>query len=97
MPESRAVPYRFRDCGTLLAPDASFLLTVDWESFFNLFYGAKAFVARTVTALQFGGFFATPNTDYAWFNYSLGCAAVTISPEPVKPPDLLDLSVNPDF
>ena len=71
----------FPGCGTLLAPDASFLLTVDWDSFFTLFYGTKAFVARTAAALQLEGFFATPNTDHAWFNYSMGCATVTLSPE----------------
>src|ERR1035437_8839034 len=30
----------FPSRGTLLAPDESFLLTVDWDSFFTLFYGA---------------------------------------------------------
>jgi hypothetical protein len=34
---SGAVP--FPASGTLLAPDASFLFTVDWDSFFTLFYG----------------------------------------------------------
>jgi len=27
------------------------------------------------------GFFATPNTEHAWYNYSFGCATVTLSPE----------------
>ena len=71
----------FPGCGTLLAPDASYLLTVDWDSFFTLFYGPRAFVAETARALKLEGFFATPNTDHAWFNYSMGCATVTISPE----------------
>ncbi|HTB97143.1 MAG TPA: DUF2711 family protein [Terracidiphilus sp.] len=67
--------------GTLLAPDASFLFTVDWDSFFTLFYGSRDFVRRVVTAHHLEGFFATPNTDHLWFNYSMGCATVTLSPE----------------
>jgi hypothetical protein len=31
--------------------------------------------------LNLEGFFATPNTEHAWFNYSMGCATVTLSPE----------------
>ena len=71
----------FPNCGTLLAPDQSFLFTVDWDSFFTLFYGPRAFIARTAHELDLEGFFATPNTDHAWFNYSMGCATVTLSPE----------------
>jgi len=67
--------------GTLLAPDHSFLLTVDWDSFFTLFYGARSFVARVAAGLNLEGFFATPNTEHAWYNYSFGCATVTLSPE----------------
>ena len=67
--------------GTLLAPDHSFLLTVDWDSFFTLFYGSRAFVARVAAGLNLEGFFATPNTEHAWYNYSFGCATVTLSPE----------------
>ena len=74
-----AIP--FPTCGTLLAPDASFLFTVDWDSFFTLFYGPRTFLARAAQSLNLEGFFATPNTDHAWFNYSMGCATVTISPE----------------
>ena len=76
---NRSIP--FPGCGTLLAPDASFLLTVDWDSFFTLFYGPRDFIARTSRELKFEGFFATPATDHAWFNYSMGCATVTLSPE----------------
>jgi len=71
----------FPRCGTLLAPDASFLFTVDWDSFFTLFYGSRALVADAVRTRNLEGFFATPNTDHTWFNYSLGCATVTVSPE----------------
>ena len=71
----------FPPCGTLVAPDASFLFTVDWDSFFTLFYGPRAFVADAARRLGLEGFFATPNTDHAWWNYSLGCATVTVSPE----------------
>lgn len=67
--------------GTLLAPDASFLFTVEWDSFFTLFYGPRAFIRRIVAERSLEGFFATPNTDHAWFNYSMGCATVTLSPE----------------
>jgi hypothetical protein len=71
----------FPTCGTLLAPDAAFLFTVDWDSFFTLFYGSRSFVTHTASLLRLEGFFATPNTDHAWFNYSMGCATVTLSPE----------------
>ena len=67
--------------GTLLAPDASFLFTVDWDSFFTLFYGPREFIRKVASALDLEGFFATPNTEHAWFNYSLGCATITLSPE----------------
>ena len=77
----RAGEIPFPTCGTLLAPDASFLFTVDWDSFFTLFYGPRAFIAYSARTLNLEGFFATPNTDHAWFNYSMGCATVTISPE----------------
>ena len=71
----------FPSCGTLLAEDASFLFTVDWDSFFTLFYGPRDFVASAARALKLEGFIASPNTEHAWFNYSFGCATVTISPE----------------
>ncbi|MBS1805415.1 MAG: DUF2711 family protein [Acidobacteria bacterium] len=67
--------------GTLLAPDSSFLFTVDWDSFFTLFYGPRAFLLRMARGLRLEGFFATAHTDHAWFNYSMGCATVTLSPE----------------
>ena len=74
-----SIPFPSR--GTLLAPDHSFLFTVDWDSFFTLFYGSRDFITRVAAALNLEGFFATPNTEHAWFNYSLGCATVTLSPE----------------
>ena len=73
------VPFPSR--GTLLAPDASFLFTVDWDSFFTLFYGTRAFVAYVASSQNLEGFFATTNTEHTWFNYSFGCATVTLSPE----------------
>jgi hypothetical protein len=76
---SGAVPFPAR--GTLLAPDRSFLFTVDWDSFFTLFYGSRAFIARVASALNLEGFFAAPTTEHAWFNYVMGCATVTLSPE----------------
>ena len=74
-----SIPFPGR--GTLVAPDASFLFTVDWDSFFTLFYGRREFIGRVAGALDLEGFFATPNTEHAWFNYSLGCATITLSPE----------------
>jgi len=76
---SRAQAFSSR--GTLAAPDASFLLTVDWDSFFTLFYGPHEFLAEVVRRRSLEGFFATPTTEHAWFNYSLGCSAVTIYPD----------------
>ena len=76
---SREIP--FPSSGTLLAPDASFLFTVDWDSFFALFYGTRSFVTEVAAMLDLEGFFALPTTEHAWFNYSMGCATVTLSPE----------------
>jgi hypothetical protein len=67
--------------GTLTALDESFLLTVDWDSFFTLFYGPREFVAEVACRSRLEGFFATPTTEHSWFNYSLGCSAVTIYPD----------------
>ena len=67
--------------GTLAALDESFLFTVDWDSFFTLFYGPRAFVAEVVRRNNLEGFFATPTTEHTWFNYSIGCSAVTIYPD----------------
>ena len=71
----------FPSCGTLIAPDASFLFTVDWDSFFTLFYGPRAFVRQIVCQHALEGFVPGPFTDHAWFNYTMGCATVTVSPE----------------
>jgi hypothetical protein len=76
---SGEIPFPAR--GTLLAPNASFLFTVDWDSFFTLFYGPREFVRRLASSRKLEGFFATANTEHAWFNYSFGCATVTLSPE----------------
>lgn len=67
--------------GSLVASDESFLFTVDWDSFFTLFYGPRAFVQKVVHDRNLEGFFAGPTTEHAWFNYSMGCATVTVSPE----------------
>jgi Protein of unknown function (DUF2711) len=71
----------FPSRGTLLAPDESFLLTVDWDSFFTLFYGPRAFVTEVARKQNLEGFFATPTTEHSWFNYSLGCCVITMAPE----------------
>jgi hypothetical protein len=67
--------------GSLVAPDGNFLFTVDWESFFTLFYGPRAFVEDVARSNRLEGFFATPTTEHLWFNYVLGCATVTVTPE----------------
>ena len=74
-----SIPFPSR--GTLLAPDHSFLFTVDWDSFFTLFYGPRSLITRVCSSLNLEGFFAAPTTEHAWFNYTLGCATVTLSPE----------------
>jgi len=76
---NRYIPFPSR--GTLVAPDESFLLTVDWDSFFTLFYGPREFVAEVACQQHLEGFFATPTTEHFWFNYSLGCCVVTLAPE----------------
>jgi hypothetical protein len=76
---SREVPVPTR--GTLAAPDGSFLLTVDWDSFFTLLYGPRDLVADVVRRNKLEGFFATPFTEHFWFNYALGCCVITLSPE----------------
>ncbi|MGD1107910.1 MAG: DUF2711 family protein [Terracidiphilus sp.] len=74
-----SIPFPAR--GTLLAPDHSFLFTVDWDSFFTLFYGPRSLITRVCARLNLEGFFAAPTTEHAWFNYTFGCATVTLSPE----------------
>jgi hypothetical protein len=71
----------FPSCGTLVAPDASFLFTVDWDSFFSVFYGPRDFVRQVVRKHALEGFVPGPLTEHAWFNYTMGCATVTVSPE----------------
>jgi hypothetical protein len=71
----------FPSRGALLAPDESFLFTVDWDSFFTLFYGPRAFVTQVAQQHNLEGFFATPTTEHSWFNYTLGCCMVTLAPE----------------
>ena len=75
----REIPFPTR--GTITALDESFLLTVDWDSFFTLFYGPREFVTEVVRRNSLEGFFATPTTEHTWFNYSYGCSAVTIYPD----------------
>jgi hypothetical protein len=77
--KNREDPFPSR--GTLAAPDASFLFTVDWDSAFTLFFGPRDFVAEVARRRHLEGFFATPTTEHQWFNYSLGCCVVTLAPE----------------
>ena len=76
---SRNLPFPSR--GTLMPADGSFLFTVDWDSFFTLFYGSRTFVTNVAQRRNLEGFFAYPKMEHFWFNYSMGCATVTISPE----------------
>jgi hypothetical protein len=78
VPRLRSREETFPNRGTLTALDSSFLLTVDWDSFFTLFYGPRAFLTKVVRGHNLEGFFATPTTEHSWFNYSFGCSAVTI-------------------
>ena len=74
-------PEKFPTRGTLLAPDERFLFTVDWDSFFTLFYGPRAFVESFVRSRNLEGFFAEKETEHFWFNWKMGCATCTVSPE----------------
>jgi hypothetical protein len=77
--KNREIPFPSR--GSLVAPDESFLLTVDWDSFFTLFYGPRALLSEVVRAQNLEGFFVTTITEHFWFNYAMGCSIVTVSPE----------------
>ncbi len=77
--KNRDVPFPTR--GSLMPADASFLFTVDWDSFFTVFYGPRQFVTDVARQRNLEGFFAYPKMEHFWFNYSMGCATVTISPE----------------
>jgi hypothetical protein len=67
--------------GSLMPEDVSFLFTVDWDSFFTLLYGPREFVSAFVARRNIEGFFANGTTEHYWFNYAMGCATVTVSPE----------------
>jgi hypothetical protein len=71
----------FPERGTLLAPDGSFLFTLDWDSFFTLFYGPRSLVSDVVKVRNLEGFFAEKETEHFWFNWKMGCATCTVSPE----------------
>jgi hypothetical protein len=77
--KERAVPFPAH--GSLMPADASFLVTVDWDSFFTLIYGPREFVTEVARRRNLEGFFAHPKMEHFWFNYSMGCATVSISPE----------------
>jgi hypothetical protein len=81
LPKLRTREDSFPSCGTLTDRDASFLFTVDWDSFFTLFYGPREFISEVVRKQNLDGFFATPTTEHNWFNYSLGCCVVTLAPD----------------
>ena len=54
--------------GSLVAPDSSFLLTVDWDSYFTLFFGPRDQVSRLVEQNDLEGFFADASNHHHWFN-----------------------------
>jgi hypothetical protein len=77
----RAREVTFPSRGSLVAPDTTFLLTVDWDSFFTLFYGPHGFLTQVASQRKLEGFFATQTTEHSWYNYSLGCSIITLSPD----------------
>ncbi len=77
--KNRDVPFPTR--GSLMPANTSFLFTVDWDSIFTVFYGPRQFVTDVARQRNLEGFFAYPKMEHFWFNYSMGCATVTISPE----------------
>ena len=56
-------PYR----GSLVTPDGSFLLTVDWDSFFTLLFGPRRYIEESVRRLALEGFFAHDSTRHSWW------------------------------
>lgn len=72
---------KFPERGSLVAPDESFLWTVDWDSFFCLFYGPRKLIENTARQRHLEGFFAEPETEHLWFNWKMGCATCTVSPD----------------
>jgi len=77
--KERADPFPTR--GSLMPEDASFLFTVDWDSFFTLLYGRRKFLRDFAARRKVEGFFANATTEHYWLNYAMGCATVTVSPE----------------
>lgn len=54
------------DHGSLFPPSKSFLITVDWDSFFTLICGRRAFVERLVSDEGLEGFFCERATTHYW-------------------------------
>jgi hypothetical protein len=57
--------------GSLVAPDESFLMTVDWDSFFTVLFGSKELLAQLTTRDGAEGFVATSATKHFWFDAAL--------------------------
>lgn len=53
--------------GTLLHPRHEFLLTVEWDSFFTLFYGPHTFLDGAVQKHGLEGFFVNPSHHHYWY------------------------------
>lgn len=64
-------PGAFPKRGTVAAPDETFLFTVDWDSFFTLFYGPTQLVRSWVDGRKVEGFYATPATVHRWYDAPL--------------------------
>ena len=62
---SGVAPFPYR--GTLIAPDCSFLFTVDWDSFFTLMFGPRTLLESIVSERKLEGFYATQTTKHFWF------------------------------
>jgi hypothetical protein len=67
----QAARVAFPGRGTLVPPDAKFLFTVDWDSFFTLFYGPSTLVAEVVKERQIEGFFLGRSTRHGWWSESV--------------------------
>ncbi len=59
--DSEAAKIPSRPTALSRTADASFLFTVDWDSFFTLFYGPREFISEVVTQAESGRLFRHPD------------------------------------
>ena len=57
--------------GTLLHPGYELLFTVDWDSFFTLFYGSDVFLHEVVQKHSLEGFFVNPSHRHYWYRETI--------------------------